>query len=272
MRIRYTEQDTEAFYDAEDALYRSFWDSQGSLHWGWFDQETGEDFLDACANLNRVMARKAGIGSSSRVLDLGCGNGNTAAWLSRSTGCRVTGIDLSGVRVENARSAARELPPEIGALLEFRKASATSLPFDDHSFTHVWSQATIYHVPEKLQALAQAYRTLEPDGLFVFDDLIKPRPDISAAAHQYVYQRLLFDTPFSFASYQDALKGVGFQVLEAHDLSQHLKQSYQCLGRMALDRSEGEADRFQQLSFAYQQMVKAIEQRELGWAMYLCRK
>ncbi len=31
MRNRFTERDTEAFYDAEDALYRSFWDSEGSL-------------------------------------------------------------------------------------------------------------------------------------------------------------------------------------------------------------------------------------------------
>jgi ubiquinone/menaquinone biosynthesis C-methylase UbiE len=253
-------------------LYRSFWDRQGSLHWGWFDEKTGDDFLDACANLNRIMSGKAGIDASSRVLDMGCGNGNTAAWLSRSTGCRVTGIDLSGVRVENARAAARELPSEIGSLLEFHKASGTSLPFEDQSFTHVWSQATIYHIPDKLQALAEAYRTLEPGGIFVFDDLIKPRPDISEAAQRYVYQRLLFDTPFSFTGYQDALDTAGFQVLEAHDLSQHLKQSYQCLGRMARDRSESEDDKFRQLSFAYQQMVQAVEQQELGWATYLCRR
>ncbi len=31
MRNQFTERDTEAFYDAEDALYRSFWDSEGSL-------------------------------------------------------------------------------------------------------------------------------------------------------------------------------------------------------------------------------------------------
>ena len=272
MRSQFTEQETEAFYDAEDALYRSFWDSQGSLHWGFFDQETGDDFLEACANLNRIMAKKADISSGSRVLDMGCGNGNTAAWLSRSTGCRVTGIDLSGVRVDNANAAAQELPTEIGSLLEFRKASATSLPFDDHSFTHVWSQATIYHVHEKRQALEQAYRTLEPDGIFVFDDLIKPKPDISENAQKYVYQRLLFDTPFSFSSYQETLTEVGFHVLEAHDLSDHLKQSYQCLGKMARDRSEGEGDQFQQLSLAYQQMVEAIDNQELGWGMYLCRK
>ena len=32
MPSRFTEQETEEFYDAEDALYRLFWDNQGSLH------------------------------------------------------------------------------------------------------------------------------------------------------------------------------------------------------------------------------------------------
>ena len=98
MRSQFTEHDTETFYDAEDALYRSFWDSEGSLHWGWFDDTTGDDFLKACSNLNRIMAEKAGISSQSRVLDLGCGNGNTATWLCKSTGCRVTGVDLTPSR------------------------------------------------------------------------------------------------------------------------------------------------------------------------------
>ena len=60
MRNRFSEQDTEAFYDAEDALYRSFWDKEGSLHWGWFDGQTGDDFLAACANLNHIILEKAG--------------------------------------------------------------------------------------------------------------------------------------------------------------------------------------------------------------------
>jgi ubiquinone/menaquinone biosynthesis C-methylase UbiE len=272
MRSQFTEQETEAFYDAEDELYRSFWDSEGSLHWGLFDSETGGDFLQACANLNRVMAQKAGINSRSRVLDLGCGNGNTATWLSQTTGCQVTGVDLSGVRIANANAAAQKLPQETRSRLSFQKASATDLPFDDQTFTHVWSQATIYHVHEKELALRQAHRTLETGGLFVFDDLIKPKSDISEAARQYVYQRLLFDTPYSFSSYQDALREVGFQVLEAQDLSEHLKRSYQCLSQMALDRRESTDDKFQNLSLAYQQMVRAIDNQELGWGMYLCQK
>ena len=272
MRSQFTEQETEAFYDAEDELYRSFWDSEGSLHWGWFDQDTGDDFLKACVNLNRIMAAKAAIESNSKILDMGCGNGNTSTWLSKTTRCRVTGIDLSGVRIGNANASLEALPPEIGALLTFEKASATELPFEDGSFTHIWSQATIYHVHEKEQALREAHRTLESGGVLVFDDLVKPKSDISETARQYVYQRLLFDTPFSFSSYQDALRDVGFKVMEAHDLSPHLRQSYQCLSKMALDRSENQDDKFAHLSFAYQQMIRAIDRQELGWGMYLCQK
>ena len=149
MRNRFTEQETEAFYDAEDALYRSFWDSAGSLHWGWFDESTGEDFLKACANLNKIMAEKARITNESTVLDIGCGNGNTAAWLSQRTGCRVTGIDLSGVRIDNANSGLNELPSEIRSNLAFKKASATELPFEERSFAQAWSQATHISCPRE---------------------------------------------------------------------------------------------------------------------------
>ena len=90
--------------------------------------------------------------------------------------------------------------------MAFEKASATELPFDEGTFSHLWSQAVIYHVPDKESALAEAYRVLEAGGIMVFDDLIKPQPNISAAAKEFVYDRLLFDPPYNFESYQEALK------------------------------------------------------------------
>ena len=186
MPSRFSEAETEAFYDAEDALYRSFWDREGSLHWGWFDQESGDDFLAACVNLNRVMLEKAQIEPAAQVLDLGCGNGNTATWLCQSACCQVTGIDLSGVRINHATESLRDQAPEVSARLTFEKASATDLPFDADSFSHVWSQATIYHIPDKEKTLQEVYRVLKPGGLFVFDDLTKPRPDISDKVLDFV--------------------------------------------------------------------------------------
>ena len=272
MRSKFTEQDTENFYDAEDALYRSFWDESGSLHWGYFDDSTGQDFLKACANLNGVMAQKSGIGQDSTVLDLGCGNGTTATWLCQSLRCNIVGIDLSGVRINNANDSLRNQPSEVKARLKFDKASATDLPFEEGTFSHVWSQATIYHVHDKGAALREAYRVLSQGGILVFDDLIKPKPDISGNAQTYVYDRLLFDTEFSFQGYQDALRETGFQVIEAHELSTHLKTSYQCLAEIVQVHPDGNQENFRALRQAYQQMAHAVDEGDLGWGMYVCRK
>jgi ubiquinone/menaquinone biosynthesis C-methylase UbiE len=272
MQSKFTEQDTETFYDAEDAIYRSFWDREGSLHWGIFDETTGPDFLKACSNLNDIMAGKARIGSDSNVLDLGCGNGNTATWLCHHHNCRVVGVDLSGVRIDNAKEDLRSKPEDVQARLGFEKASATDLPFPNGSFSHVWSQATIYHIHDKVLALKEAYRVLADGGILVFDDLLKPKENVSQTARTYVYDRLLFDTEFNFPSYQQALTSVGFDVIEAIDLSDHLKTSYQCLSKLALEHPDGHEEKFQALSFAYQQMVQAVENGELGWGFYLCKK
>lgn len=275
---QFSERETEEYYDAEDTLYRSFWDSEGSLHWGVFDQPNGgtsdvrSGFLTACARLNEVMLANAGINSGSRVLDLGCGNGNTATWLCRTTGAYVTGIDLSGVRIANAVESLKD-HPDLADRLEFHKASATELPFADGTFSHVWSQATIYHIPDKGKTLQEAHRVLQPGGTMVFDDLTKPKRDISQDARTFVYDRLLFDTDFNFYSYMEALRDTGFRVLEARDLSAHLARSYTCLSEMAASGNDPElVDRFAALSDAYLKMVDAVHNDELGWAQYLCVK
>ena len=272
MVSRFSEQETESYYDSEDAIYRSFWDENGSVHWGLFDESTGEDFIKACTNLDETMAREGRIDQSSRVLDLGCGNGTTAIWLSSFRSCQVTGVDLSGVRVQNALDSLARLDSQAQSRLAFEKASATDLPFEDGSFTHVWSQAVIYHVPDKDSALAEAYRVLEPGGIMVFDDLIKPQPNISEDARKFVYDRLLYDTPFSFESYQDALEAQGFKVLEAQDLSDHLKNSYLRLSERTPKSDSEHAEHYAMLTNAYLGTAQAVDNRELGWGMYICQK
>lgn len=279
-RHRFSERETEEYYDVEDVIYRSIWDADGSVHWGVFDSEPAgdasnlrEEFLAAGLRLNELMVEAAGIDENSRVLDVGCGNGTTATWLCRTSGARVTGIDLSGVRIANAVESLQNVP-KLSGRLDFEKASATELPFAEGTFTHVWSQATIYHVPDKMQVLEEAYRVLQPGGAMIFDDLTKPKADISEAARAFVYDRLLFDTDFNFYSYIDALRETGFKVILARDLSPQLARSYACLSRLAAiaEGPEGYQERFDYLSDAYMKTVDAINNEELGWAQYLCVK
>ena len=262
---KYREIDTETFYDSEDSLYRSFWDSEGSLHWGYFENlaTAGDrDFLPACKGWNQYMLDKSGITANSKVLDIGCGNGNTAIWLAQKTGCEVVGIDLSGVRVENARVLAKEKP---SLRVEFIKASATSLPFEEGSFTHVWSQATLYHVHEGQQALKEIHRVLAEGGTFLFDDLVTPTEEISEEARKYVYDRLIFEPTFSMEAYADFLTQLGFMVLAKMDLRQHLHKSYQLLSQLAKPQ-------YPELSAAYDKMCEAISAGQVGWSFFLGEK
>ncbi len=110
-KSKFTEAERKAFDDAEDSLYRSLGDSEGSQKWGYFEkgiQVSAEDLVPASKRWNEYMLSKSRIDASSRVLNIGCGNGNMAVWLAQQTGCEVVGIDISEVRIENARSKGKE--------------------------------------------------------------------------------------------------------------------------------------------------------------------
>jgi len=263
----FTEADTEALFDDQerDQRFRSFWDPEGSLHWGYFENLANarpEDFLPACKRWDGYMLQQSGITPESRVLEIACGNGNASIWLAQQTGCEVVGIDLSGNYIDNARRKASNFP---SLRVSFQKESATNLPFPDSSFTHAWSQGALYHIPELNQALAEAYRVLGASGIFLFDDLITPVDEISEATRKYVYDRLLFKQTFSLETYASNLSQLGFTVLEQKDLSKHLEKSYELVSELAREQ-------YPDLSAAFNKTKEAIAANELGWCFHLCKK
>ncbi|MGE2817419.1 methyltransferase domain-containing protein [Mycobacterium heidelbergense] len=256
------ESEVARFYDEHDAVYRSFWDSDGSLHWGVFDDSRDKDFVSACQDWNVIMRSRADLSPSSKVLDIGCGNGTTALWLAESTGCSVTGIDVSGVRIEAARRAGVASPR---LRVEFVQASATDLPFADAQFDVGWSQACLYHVADRRTALREIARVLSNGATFVFDDLTTPPGEVSTIGQRYVYERLMFERGFSRTQYLDELSSAGFVVHEMCDLTTHLRRSYLLLR----DRA---ASVHPALAKAYGHVVEAIDAGDVEWTSYVCER
>ncbi|MEU4360708.1 class I SAM-dependent methyltransferase [Promicromonospora sp. NPDC023987] len=91
------------------------------------------------------------------VLEVGCGPGRDGAAIA-AAGLEYTGTDLSPGMVEVARAAG----------LDARVASATDLPFGDHTFDAAWSMSTLMHLDdaELDAALTEITRVLVPGGLF----------------------------------------------------------------------------------------------------------
>jgi SAM-dependent methyltransferase len=80
-------------------------------------------FSDNSATELLALGRAMGLPAGSRVLDVGCGRGRVAAFLSRSLGWEVIGIDLAGVPLEDARAAA-------GRTCRFVHGDVYEQPFD----------------------------------------------------------------------------------------------------------------------------------------------
>jgi len=103
------------------------------------------------------------LDATSRVLDVGCGSGNTACLIVEQYGSRVHGIDISEVMIAKATERARRQ----GLLdkVEFRVADAFQLPFEDDWFDVVIVESVLTPLPgDKKQALAEMVRVVRAGG------------------------------------------------------------------------------------------------------------
>ena len=99
------------------------------------------------------------VGRGHRVLDVGTGPGIVAA-AATERGADVVGIDFS----EAMLAQGRRLHPEI----EFREASAESLPFDDGEFDAVVGNFVLHHSGRPQRVLEEAFRVLRERGKMAF--------------------------------------------------------------------------------------------------------
>lgn len=285
----YTERDVRDFFDQTTQTYLSFWDSEGVLHTGYFTDEADDDYRSAADRTSDVLAADAGLDGSSFVLDVGCGCGNFLIHLARRLRCRGEGLDLSSERIKVAQ---RNLAAETGSDreagsgretrpdrldIEFRHGSATALPYDDASFSHVVSQDALFLVPDKPRSHAEIYRVLAPGGIFAFSDFLQPKLEIGERARKHVYDRVRWSSGYSFVGYQAALEQAGFEILGARNLRSQIRQTYQVLGKTARERAGTTSDaaaRDWMLAFSEScaEIQVAIDHGEFGWGIFTARK
>ncbi|MBU2648063.1 class I SAM-dependent methyltransferase [bacterium] len=112
-----------------------------------------------------------------KVLDIGCGSGALPILLAKKyQNAQIFGIDYWGKQWEYSqaiceKNASLENVPN---RIEFKKASAADLPFEDESFDVVVSNLVFHNiasVKDKSQLLKEALRVLKKGGKFVLQDL-----------------------------------------------------------------------------------------------------
>jgi tocopherol O-methyltransferase len=223
-----------SYFEDAHRDYRRWWITSTALamHFGFYDQDTS-NHAEALLNMNRVLAMRAELHSSDRVLDAGCGVGGSAIWLARELGVRVVGINVVPGDIDRARRYARRR--KVADRVTFELQDMTRTAFPDASFDVVWAIESVCHVPDKREFLAEARRLLRPGGRLIVADAYRRQRPFGPAN-----ERLLHDWLSSWAvpdlvtpdEFTSAAEQNGFARVRFEDVSAHVRPSSRRMYRL----------------------------------------
>ncbi|MDR2080255.1 MAG: methyltransferase domain-containing protein [Treponema sp.] len=111
--------------------------------------------------LTKRLLSLCALSANARVLDIGCGDGQTVGFLNGKDGLEAWGID-----------------PKPGAGKRLIIGRAEALPFETASFDVVLLECSLSVIADPDAALAEAARVLKPEGLLYIADLYAPAPAV----------------------------------------------------------------------------------------------
>lgn len=95
----------------------------------------------------------------AKILEIGCGTGQTAEYMASSFDCTVTAIDNHPVMLEKAAARLKKQNAEV------KYGDAAQLPFPDQTFDFVLAESVISFTSSVDQALREIARVLKKDGV-----------------------------------------------------------------------------------------------------------
>jgi len=144
------------------------------------------------------------LGSSGRVVDLGCGTGRDMSWFERR-GVEATGVDRSAGMLSYARQASRGL---------HITADLRALPFKPASFEAAWCIASLLHLSrcEAPAALTEIRRVLKPQAPFALS-MQEGEGERWEAGYETDIERLF--TRYQQQELESMLGAAGFCIIES---------------------------------------------------------
>jgi len=176
----------------------------------------GEEIHVGGADETDVLARKAGIGAESHVLDVCSALGGPARHLVATYGCRVTGLDATTRMIEQA--VRRTAEAGLAERITYEQGNALDMPFPGGTFDVVWGQDAWCYVTDKARLIEQCARLLKPGGVLAFTDWLETGP-MSDDEWNALHAFMVFPYMETLEGYARLATAAGLTVVEQEDLS-----------------------------------------------------
>lgn len=121
----------------------------------------------------QILLKTAGSLTGKRVLDFGCGRGQTSRFYCRQGALRVEGFDISGANISIAEKNARR--EGVDDRVFFRRLAAEDIDYPDGSFDLIIGKAILHHTDLEKTA-KQLHRVLSPNGVAIFFEPLSHNP------------------------------------------------------------------------------------------------
>ncbi|MCR5795600.1 MAG: class I SAM-dependent methyltransferase [Solobacterium sp.] len=199
--------------------------------------------------MSRRLLSLGGELKDRRVLDLGCGRGETARLLRDEYDAAVTGVDLSEEFINECRGKWPDMT--------FICADAQDLPFRGGSFDIIVSECcfSVFADPEK--AFREAERVLSDGGILLLSDLWTEGRDSSGSG--------MVRCLYSRQRWLDMVTGAGFTVTGFHDVRSVLTGMYVQmildLGREGAQKQMGLCMTHEEMKALSYMMLSAVKNR-----------
>lgn len=116
--------------------------------------------------LTKELLSAENIDANSKVLDAGCGTGQTSAYLYEEFGPKILALDINPIMLEKAK----ERFNSHGFPIDIVNASIENIPIDDQTFDIVLSESVLVFVQNK-KALQEFYRVLKKGGRLIANEM-----------------------------------------------------------------------------------------------------
>ncbi|WP_129668037.1 class I SAM-dependent methyltransferase [Phytoactinopolyspora endophytica] len=126
---------------------------------------------------NGIVVDAAELSADDRALEVGCGPGAAVALVAENIGAdRVAAVDPSATFVDMVRKRVPGVDARVG--------SAENLPFDDGTFTVIFSLASMHHWPDRDAGLTSLTAKLAPSGRLLIAERLLKKPGHGITAEQ----------------------------------------------------------------------------------------